>query len=329
MVALQRKNPMVGRTFWGLLSVVGVLMGNQKATAQSDPWDVDTLVAGALNQPEIQAVFQETVRAKRAEIAQRTMWQNPVLEAGYGHIVGPKESREVEFSVSVEQSFDMSSWRGRLWDTLPHHEAALASEVDHWRVEVTGLVRAAFFAVRYHEERVKIFETWSKRIETGLETMRTRENRGDVSRYDVLRIEAERESIQLNAAQEKILLAAAWAELRLWIPQENIRSIVGPLAPSQTLGGDRKELPALRRLENLSLVAHQETKVWGSPFLRGWTVGAGYRLLDTEQATGHGFLVTLSVPLIFSNVDEPIVEELNAEANAIDHQLIKRPKPAA
>lgn len=314
------KTPRISRTFWVI--AFGLATWGHSADAQPRAWDVDSLVERAINQPEIKESFRQRVQAVRAQQDARTVAHNPSFRVGYDHILGPRESREMELSVGIEHSFDLDSWRSRLRETLVFYESAVASEQVEWERGVAAMVREAFFRVRYHEERGRRFDEWLMRLDVGLKSLQLREKRGDVSRYDVIRVQGEWAAVRLSAANESMALAEAWAELKSWVPKESITAIVGPLAPDGvSRQRDRQENPTILRFRNESAALAKESKVWGSPFLRGWTIGAGYRLLDTADTTGHGVMVTLSLPLIFSDVDQPTIDGLVAQSQRMDQEL--------
>jgi outer membrane protein TolC len=56
-------------------------------------------------------------------------------------------------------------------------------------------------------------------------------------------------------------------------------------------------LPRLEQLEQRELGLDAELDAWGVPFGRGRTIGAGYRFAHQGGNGGHGFMLSLSLPL--------------------------------
>jgi outer membrane protein TolC len=80
----------------------------------------------------------------------------------------------------------------------------------------------------------------------------------------------------------------------------------------------------LARLQHLQQALEAETGAWGSSFWRGWSAGAGYTFAQVGQSRGHGFLVTLEVPLAFWNTNTVRVQRLVAEQEELGNEFTLR-----
>lgn len=311
------KTPSIGR----LLTVAALLAVPWRAGAQESAWTADEAVRRALANPEVQGILDGRIRSARAEVEARTVIPTPTLGASHEQVLGNEQAGYLESTIVVEQQFDVSSWRSRLRESVPHRERALRAESDEWRLDVATTVRGAFFEVRYREERMRTTDAWIGRLEEGAVAIRARQERGDAAPYDVRRVEREIEIARAQRAREEALLAEAWAALGSWSPWSSRPTLTGTLTPDAPASAPETTLPALARLQHLDLALSAEAEAWGSPFWRGWTVGAGYRFAQVAAESGHGFVLSLSVPLTFWNNDLPEVERLRAEQARVGSEL--------
>ena len=134
-------------------------------------------------------------------------------------------------------------------------------------------------------------------------------------------MERELEIARAQRIAEDSALAEAWATLDAWTQWEARPALLGSLAPESPSVVATSEPPELIRLDQLVQGLQAEAAVWGSPFARGWVVGAGYRFADASAGTGHGFIVSLSLPLMFWNIDEARIDRLSAEETAAQAEL--------
>ncbi|WP_158542615.1 TolC family protein [Lujinxingia litoralis] len=296
------------------MALLGVLALPQSASAQSEV-SVDEVVRAALARPDIEERFSARIAGARAEVDEELVIPMPTLELAHEQVFGNADVRNLEFSALVEQSFDLSGWRASLREAWPHRESALRAAAQSWRLEVATTVREAFFRVRHHQERMAVMDAWIAGLERGLTGVQAREARGDVSAYQTRRIRREIELATARRASEAAVLAEAWANLERWTTWETRPRLRGDLQPTAAPSAEIGELrrPKLERLQHQKRALRAELDAWGSPFLRGWALGAGYRYVDAGSSDGHGFLVTLALPLAFWNTDAPRREQLRAQ----------------
>jgi outer membrane protein TolC len=82
--------------------------------------------------------------------------------------------------------------------------------------------------------------------------------------------------------------------------------------------------PELARLQHLEQALDIEMQAWGSSFWRGWSAGAGYSFSRVGPSDGHGFLVTLEVPLALWNTHAAQTDRLVARQTEIHSELVFR-----
>lgn len=319
---LVSKNPIVARLF---VSVgVAVLC---PLPALAAPVLADEAVRDALARPELQARVEAELDEARAGIDAATVRPTPSFEVTGDRIFGDINVGFVEVSASVEQRFDLSGWRKRLRGSLPHRESAVREGAKAWRVEVAALVRSAYFAVRYHELRLQVYDGWIERLEKGLANMEARAARGDAAAYHVRRVERELELARARQASEVAAMSEAWAQLQHWTgwrDEPELRSALPPPTRNEPGGDEVLTRPDLMQLQARERSLDAEARSWGSPWLRGWTVGAGYRFGQVGPSTGHGFVVSLSVPLALWNTHAPQVRRVRAEQARTRSELAVR-----
>ena len=105
------------------------------------------------------------------------------------------------------------------------------------------------------------------------------------------------------------------------MPMDARPQLSGALPPSGTVEGDALHTPTITALEQRERVLAAELDVWGVPFARGWSLAAGYRFASQGGAVGHGFMVSLGVPLTLWNTDRPRLERLEAEHRQVEAEL--------
>ena len=317
---MRPKTPINGRLF-ALVPLIALVAFPAIVIAQEAAWTADDAVSRALANPDVEGIVDGRVRGARAELEVATLVPAPTLSVSHEQVFGDEQIDDLESTVTLQQQFDLSGWRERLRQTLPHREAALRAEADQWRHDVATSVRTAFFEVRYREERMRALDAWCDRLEGGVTASKARQERGDTALYDVRRVERELETGRAQRAREEALVAEAWAALRMWSPWRSRPALSGELTPSVRPPKSATVLPRLVRLQSLEQALGAEAKAWGSPMWREWIVGAGYRFTEVGSTNGHGLIVSLSVPLALWNNDRPKIERLRAERARIGSEL--------
>ena len=288
---------------------------------------IEDVMSLALARPEIQARLQARLSSTRAEVDEATLTSTPRLEVAQERVIGDINVGYQELSLTVEQSFDLTGWRGKLKDSLVHKEAALQAENDVWLLEIATTLRTSFYRIRYHEERVRVLDQWLQQLEKGHQGLRLRQERGDTSLFHVRRIKRELTLAQLRRAAEQSERAEARRALERWVSWDEAPELMGDLEPTLdqvSLETAQSAPPELERLTHLKRALHTEAKAWGSPSLRAWTAGAGYRYAEVGSSVGHGFQVTLSLPISLWDVDEPHLQALKARQLEVGSELTLR-----
>ena len=312
------KTPTVGRFFAVclLLALPGL------ASAQNGRWSADDAVRRALARPELRTILQGELRAARADVAMATVSPNPSLSLTHEQVLGDQRISYLETTITAQQQLDLSGRRRRLRATLAPRTAALKAQMQGRRLRVATAVRAAFHGVRHRQERVAVLDAWIVGLKRAVAATAARQARGDVSEYAVRRMRRELQTAHALQASERSRLAEAWAALRRWTPWDTrpaLRGALVPPAPGPAPAG--ATLPGLLRLQHERDALKVEARAWGSPFWRGWTLGGGYRFANAGGTSGHGFMLSLAVPLAFRNIDRPRLARLAGEQDRVGAEL--------
>lgn len=313
----------MGRTFeWGSsAALVALCLGWLMPAASAEAWTASDAVSRALAIPDVTDALDARVRAIHAEGELATTIPNPSLELAHEQVFGDTQVGYLQTSIGFEQRFDWTGWRAYRRGADSHREAALRSEVDEWRVDMAEAVRVAYFQVRYHQERLLIFDAWLDRLSARVAAVRARQQRGDAAAYDVGRVERELALLRARRATEVDSMSQAWSALHTWVPWDERPTLSDALLPASVIPPTGRLLPRLARLEQLGVALDEESKAWGGTWWRNWSVGAAYRYSEVGASSGHGLVVSLAVPLAFTDTDELELDRLRAERVAATHEL--------
>lgn len=322
MPSLRAKTPTINRIFVTLVAATAL---SAPARADGAPWSADDAVRHALANPALAALLDAAERTASADAAGATLLPTPAVELSHEQLLGGRDRRGFDFSAQLRQTFDVSGWRSHLRAALPLHVAALRADADAQRVDLAAAVRLAFYEVRYRQSRLAAMDAQTGHLDRGVAAMLARKEHGDASTYDVARIDRARQLALAERAAEASRLAEAWATLdalTLWDERPELSGELSP-PPQQSPSAALAPLPQLARLELAGRALDAELAATGSPGLRGWTVGAGYRLVDDAGDTGHGFVVSLEVPLALWNTEVPRRQRLEAERTRVSSELAR------
>lgn len=307
---------MTGRIFAAALT----LLLPTAAFAQQPVWTADDAIAAALANPIAEQILEARIEQARAEYAESTLVPLPRLGAEHEQVFADGDN-SVDFTLSASQDFDLTRWRSRLQDAMVHREAALATHVVQLERSLISAAEAAFYAVRHRDERLAVYDAWLASLEAGQRSVAARRDAGDASDFDVLRVERERDLARARRAAEEAVRAEAWAALVSIAPTNHVPTLLGELTPAPPAPHSADELPQIAFLRHTERALAAEASALGNPALRGWNAEGGYRLAHAGAATGHGFVIALSLPLAFRNTDQPRIQRLAAEQDALLAQI--------
>lgn len=304
------KTPTIAR----LLTVLVLLF---PATVWAQSWDEESFVKHGLTlvkQEQIQTSEQLLIDANVAEITAHPL---PQLGLEY-EPTWSNSSRRDEFTVSLHHTLDLTGWRHQLRTAAKLRSESVALQSEASKLDVANAIRLAFWKVRFHEDRLRIYTDVQARFVEALRIIEARASAGDAAGLDVLRIKRQLQLIQTEALSESLQLEEAWSQLDEWRAQGPRPALTGLLAPPDTTFAVR-ENPLLKQLSVEHSALSQEAEALGSPGFRNWEIGAGYRL-ENEDTTGHGALFSLTIPLALWSLDEPKKAAIQAKKDVLEVQ---------
>lgn len=329
--------PTAGRFFALVVLMAGLWSGDAfadepvDAAAKQNRGDVgltvEEVVDRALNQP----TFDEELEARRAEARAAAkverQWPNPV--AGWEREQMNEDVGWVdEDVVLLEQAIPGPARRMRA--RAAEADARIAETEDRERrVGLAARVRESFWRTVAVDAEHDELEDWEDRLEEALETLKARRKAGDVSKFEVLRLEqeiqevrAELERFRAEQAQVRGELAAL-AGLEFggdWRAQGDMTGLVGGEALPEI--GELLEAlaqrPSFRALRQRSEQSEFNVKAarrqwWPEP-----VVGAGYKRVAEPTQAFHGFFIELSFALPVFRAGGPQASVARAQKRRVE-----------
>lgn len=304
------------------VALVVALVSTAGVTRAQEPWTEASAVEAATRRVELAPREEARLEVVRASIDEATAMPVPRLGLLVDRVFGDVNSGYLQLGAELEHTFDVSPWRRRLRASASAREEVVRAEGSRWRAELRAEVRTAFFAARRAEERLTVLDGWIERLRGGVAAIEARRASGDVATYEVLRIRRELELAIARRATERAQLDEARATLAEWIGDEE-RPLTGSLVPDAPTGATATT-PELARLRALDVALDQEARAIASPFAREWTVAGAYRFNEVGSSRGHGFLVSLQVPLALWNPERGRAARLRAEQAEVRAELAFR-----
>lgn len=297
--------------------MVTCLLAWPLAASAAEPMTEAQAIALALSRPELERAQEAQLKVTRAQLEDQLKRPLPTLGLTHEQVLGDDRVASLTLSLVAQQQLDLSRWRERRRESQPDREAALKSGAQQRRVEITRAVRLAFYEAAHHQRRLEILDEELTALKRGVDVLSARVARDDASRYELLRLE--REQTLLNAQRElwQLKQQEALGQLKQWTgggSQPNaVKATLRPLMPVKPSQASEPSAPNIRQLDHMADALAKDRRVWGQPGLRGWTVGAGYRLASMGPVYGHGFILSLSAPLPLWSVDQARISELDAQ----------------
>lgn len=323
---LRLKSPMIHRFLWLVLSMIA--LPHQAWAQRSDTLTVEQLVSHALAVPALTQEHDATLEEERALLSRQLTRPLPRFGIDQEYVFGSSQVAYQQVTASVSQQVDLSSWRTRMQQTLASRHAVLETTHHMREFEIAMAVRMAFYQAIYRRERVRLMSVWIAQLEQAISHLAARVGEGDVSRYELVRLERGLVHAHAQSTQEVLLYDESLGQLAMWVPDLPVKDIEGTLTPPlpiEDTPGASTPLP-VQRLDELDQALRKEYEAWGTPFLRGWMLGGGYRFARVAGDPGHGFMISVEVPLVVRDIDQPQQDLLEAQRAKIgaERTLLQR-----
>jgi outer membrane protein TolC len=323
-----RKKPIAARYF----GVIALTLLAAPATART--WTLEDAREQVLAAGRYQELLDAAADVERARGRAALLRQNPFIGAQHEHSIGGGFSGVAEDYLWLGHTFDLSGRRGALEDAGERRASAARLGGEARRRAALLAFETLFFEVLADERTVRALDAWVARLQELARRTRAREEQGDASRYDVLRLEREIVRAQQEQTRTQVSRSGALAQLATWLDSDpSTMKIVGEVRPGAppSRGSPPRPLSAHALDEEAKALAleHEATERWYLPPI---TATAGGKTVfgnpGAPPTAEVGYLLTLQVPLPVFERGDARREELEAarrsaaaEAEAMTHDV--------
>jgi len=308
-----------------------VLLGAGEAHG-AEPVAVDQAVQQAVARPALAAALAAQAAVKDAEAVAAGVWPNPEISYTREQILrgGGGDAEDV---VALSQSLEISGRRGLRADAATLHGDAARLDAEATRRRTAVEARKRFWAVAHDQARHGVVAAWLMRLQSAETLVSAREDAGEGSAYDSLRMAREVRRASSDLRRVEVDREGAWLELLALTGPMAAPStwprVAGTLAPAASAaqdGANHSHRPDLRAWSRRSEAAGLDAEAAG----RGWVpelgLSAGWKSVDQGGARDHGFAagLSLSIPLFdHGQGDEARALAAKARADTIRALLVE------
>ena len=334
------KIPIVGRTFALSIFMAALPMtgtaGQTGAVDMADsprnPLSEAEAVRLTMARPAVTMLIEGNLALATSGLTTASLWSNPELL--YSHETVDRDLREdTEDSLWLTQKFQISGARGLNKDAARERISAaeLGGKAD--RLVMEADTRQLFHQLLHQHRLVQAIEYWAGRIKGIEAVVRKRQEAGEVSRYDSLRLARERALVDTALAREKSRRSRSWAAMTALINYPGVASrfdgIEGELLPGQPpsleiLTESLADRPDIVQLEREASAFDLERRASS----RGWVpelmLGVGHKRVDDDLGRDTGPMVTAGITLPLFDRGQAGQQKYSAEAEIMrsQHQLL-------
>lgn len=302
------------------LAGVALLMAGTCARAQD--WTEQAVLSLFEQQSPIKRETRATAAAAVETMRSRTFWPNPVA-------VYSRETVGFTEFVQGEQQFPISGRLGLARKAMePARDAAQADGAARiW--DVRSSLRTAFYRALAAQRQEDLIQTSLAEVEQIVELLRVREQEGEGSRYDRMRVERETADLRADIAVARAQARSERTFLLSYLPPgTSITGLSGdlgsrllPATPDEfvqrTLNSRAEFRAQSARLAQLSLEQQSAERLRiPEPVV---TAGLKRTQLNSGQ-NGSGAVIGVSITLPFFNKGQAEVARLTAEQERIQAQ---------
>jgi cobalt-zinc-cadmium efflux system outer membrane protein len=247
-----------------------------------------------------------TLQKAESEIIEALAWANPVFE--YSQETsndGPDDTVEKFFILS--QELDLSGRRGlKTKATRKRFDVTIENNAD-WHQNRVADIRRLFYEALYQQKLLGAFEHWIANMDGIEEIMRKLKKGGEISGYDLLRLQRERALVIAEQHRTGGNYERSLQELRGMIDNESDdhpwNALTGSLLPEQKIQPlndvlanftNQPLLNALKLQGEALAFEKRAADRWWIPHI---TVDLGTKSIDTGTETGNGVFAKLSFPI--------------------------------
>lgn len=275
--------------------------------------EADT-IEQVIRQTSVQNWIEGSLSEAQSVITGVSHWDNPVFSYALD-LPGKRNQNALENSYMLSQKIDLSGRRGLQQSAAKLHLQSVVAANQSRLALFKAETRLRFFDVLHRQQRIKVIDTWTKRLAELQQIIAKRESAGDVSGYDLRRLQRETASAVARQQTEAALLQQSWERLlALWENHGTVdkkQGVSGELLPAtptplQQLLATLEQSPELRSLAHQKSALDLNTKAAERWMIPTFNLGVGAKTYDAPSYSDTGLLVTVDVPL-------PLWSQNNAE----------------
>ncbi len=278
------------------------------------PLTESELLEQVMQQVSVQDWVNGRLDEAQSDIMAASHWENPTFSYAMD-LPGKRDQNAFENAYMLSQQIDLSGRRGLRQSAAQQNLQAAEAGIESRLAAFQAQTRQRFFEVLHLQRRVDVVNAWSRHLNELQAILQKRERAGDVSGYDLKRMQRECATAMTRQQTETAALQQSWEKLfGLWPDGANLsatRTISGELLPEAPLALENylnqlQQTAALRRLAKQQSALNmnaQAAERWQIP---QFTVGVGAKTFDAPTYSDTGVLVNIEVPL-------PLWSQNNAE----------------
>lgn len=319
--SLVSRKPITGRFLVALVVVVA-------HPSLAETWTLETAQRRVLERADLDGLADAAAARERAAGAAALPRDNPFLGYQREQSFGAADTGTAEDYLWLGHTFDLSLRRGLYEEAGERRaEAARYLVVDRRRELAAGV--ASLYASALSQQRAAGSQRrWLSRLRELASTTRAREQAGDASRYDVLRVEREVAVAEQRLHEAEVELSRLEGELSTWLADApGTMTLTGDLAPGPApTSGEVPRAPSALALDEEARALALEQDAAGRWFLPPVTVTAGGKTVLAPGVVEAGYLLTAQVPLPLFERNQALAAELAAarRVNAAEAELRAR-----
>jgi len=260
-----------------------------------------------MSRPALSVLADGTLARAASELTDAGLWPNPELRYAR-ETVDRAYGKDTEDAWWISQRIQISGARGLRKGAASERIDAAEMSVRAERLVIESDTRKLFYRLLHQERLTTSIERWADRM-AGMEAVvRKREDAGEVSGYDALRLSRERASVGASLHRELAKTSRLWANMfaTLGDPQSSERfdGIHGELLPEQpprlaVLQDALKNRPDIEQLKRELAALDLERRASERGWIPDLTLGVGRKKVDDDMGQDTGPMVEagLTVPL--------------------------------
>ncbi|MCL7420950.1 MAG: TolC family protein [Methylobacter sp.] len=217
MARLKRRLPGIptnGR-FYALFLTAFVLFLPAHAQAAPPLTEAQT-VEKVLQQASVQNWIEGTINEAQSDVEEFSHWDNPTFSYALDapHL---RDQNATEQAYMIKQSVDLSGRRGLRQSAAKLRLQSAAATTQSRLALFKAETRQRFFDVLHQQQRLQAINAWTQRLAELERIIRERTSAGDVSGYDLKRLQREYASATTQQQAEQAALRRSWEQLNaLW-----------------------------------------------------------------------------------------------------------------